>query len=64
MILIRDVVQQALISGYLTLEAEAQLRRLLRSKYDVEDFNAFMQLQQAAMAGFVIQQSRLLIAKN
>ena len=64
MLLIRDLVHQALTSGYLTLEAEAQLRCLLRSKYDQEDFKAFMQLQKAAMAGVVIQQSRCSVAKS
>ncbi|BAZ52459.1 hypothetical protein NIES4103_51200 [Nostoc sp. NIES-4103] len=55
---IRDVVQQALASGYLTLEAENQLRRLLTTRYDLEDFNAFMTLQEAAMNGKVKQESR------
>ncbi|RMH72504.1 MAG: hypothetical protein D6680_18990 [Cyanobacteria bacterium J007] len=60
MALIRDVVQQALISGYLSIEAEDQLRHLLASHYDLEDLNAFMTLQHAAMSGRVTQQSRLL----
>ncbi|MBH8562504.1 hypothetical protein I8748_10000 [Nostoc sp. CENA67] len=55
---IRDVVQQALASGYLTVEAENQLRHLLTTRYDLEDFNAFMTLQEAAMNGKVKQQSR------
>jgi len=58
MIRIRDVVQKALASGYLTVEAENQLRHLLTSRYDVEDFNAFMTLQEAAMTGKVKQESR------
>lgn len=58
MVLIRDVVQQALSTGFLTVEAESQLRRLLRTKYDLEDLNAFMTLQQAAMNGHVKQESR------
>lgn len=61
MILIRDVVQQAMASGYLTLEAENELRRLLSRKYDLEDLNAFLALQQAAMSGRVRQQSRELL---
>ncbi len=60
MVLIRDVVQQALSTGFLTVEAEAQLRRLLKTKYDSEDLNAFMTLQQAAMNGHVKQESRQL----
>lgn len=58
MALIREVVQKALITGYLTIEAENQLRQLLTSKYDQEDLNAFMTLQQAAMVGRVRQESR------
>ncbi|HAJ59368.1 MAG TPA: hypothetical protein DCP31_08925 [Cyanobacteria bacterium UBA8543] len=59
MVLIRDIVQQALATGYLSIAAENQLRQLLKAKYDVEDFNAFMTLQQAAISGRVRQESRL-----
>jgi hypothetical protein len=55
---IRDVVQQALATGYLTVEAENQLRHLLTTPYDLEDLNAFMTLQEAAMNGKVKQESR------
>ncbi|MBD2433787.1 MULTISPECIES: hypothetical protein [Fischerella] len=58
MIRIRDVVQKALSTGYLTVEAENQLRQLLSTRYDLEDFNAFMALQEAAMTGRVKQESR------
>ena len=58
MVLIREVVQQALTTGYLTVAAENQLRQLLKSKYEREDLDAFMTLQQAAMAGLVRQESR------
>lgn len=58
MVQIREVVQQALITGYLTVEAEEQLRQLLRRQYDLEDFNAFITLQQAAASGCVQQESR------
>jgi len=61
MLLIRNVVQQALSTGYLTIEAEEQLRQMLTQKYDLEDFKAFMSLQEAAMAGVVKQQSRELL---
>jgi flagellar biosynthesis protein FliP len=57
MILIREIVQQAITNSYLTVEAEEQLRRLLRTKYEKEDLNAFMKLQQAAMEGHVTQES-------
>ncbi len=52
MVLIRDVVQQAMTTGYLTVSAEERLRQLLRTKYGLEDLNAFM-MQSAAMAGLV-----------
>lgn len=55
---IRDLVQQALMTGYLTVAAEEQLRSLLQSKNDPEDLTAFMALQQAAMEGVVKQESR------
>ncbi|BAZ28214.1 hypothetical protein NIES4074_06450 [Cylindrospermum sp. NIES-4074] len=55
---IRDVVQKALVTGYLTVEAENKLRQLLTTQYDLEDFNAFMTLQEAAMTGKVKQESR------
>jgi hypothetical protein len=55
---IRDIAQEALIKGYLTVEAENQLRNLLASRYELEDFNAFMALQEAAMMGKVRQESR------
>lgn len=58
MVLIRDVVKQVLGTGYLTLAEENQLRSLLRTKYDIEDFNAFMTLQEAAMNGLIKQESR------
>ncbi|MBE9128643.1 MULTISPECIES: hypothetical protein [unclassified Coleofasciculus] len=61
MIRIRNVVQEALSSGYLTVEAEEQLRKMLSQKYDLDDFKAFMSLQEAAMAGLVKQQSRELL---
>jgi hypothetical protein len=61
MSLIREIVQQALTTGYLTLEAEDQLRQLLLTKYDGEDFRAFIRLQQEAMEGRVRQESRELI---
>ena len=61
MVLIRDVVQQAIGKGYLTLEEEEQLRRLLALPCDAEDIKRFMILQQAVMAGYIKQESRELI---
>ncbi|HEY9823371.1 MAG TPA: hypothetical protein V6D35_21765 [Candidatus Sericytochromatia bacterium] len=58
---IREIVQHALTTGYLTIEAEEQLRQLLVTKYEWEDFKAFIRLQQEAMEGRVRQQSRELL---
>lgn len=59
--LIREIAQQALTTGYLTVEAENQLRQLLSTKYDREDFKAFIRLQLEAMEGRVKQESRELL---
>ncbi|WP_460204521.1 hypothetical protein [Scytonema sp. NUACC21] len=61
MMLIREVVQQVITTGYLTVAAEEQLRKLLQTKYDVEDFDAFMTLQEAASLGRIRQESRELM---
>jgi len=59
MVRIRDLVEQALATGYLTVVGEEQLRSLLRtSGCESEDLTAFAQLQQAVMAGNVKQESR------
>ncbi|MBZ8181284.1 MAG: hypothetical protein SAL07_03785 [Oscillatoria sp. PMC 1051.18] len=55
------IVKQAITSGFLSIEAENQLRQLLRNKYDREDFTAFMTLQAEAMEGRVKQESRQLV---
>lgn len=61
---IREVVQQALTTGFLSIEAENQLRQLLSMKYDQEDLKAFMLLQSAAMEGIVLQESRRQLANK
>jgi hypothetical protein len=53
------VVEQALASGVLSIECEEQLRLLLSKKYDRQDFQAFMRLQEAAMTGAIRQESRM-----
>jgi len=59
MIRISEIVQQSLATGYLTVEAENQLRVLLQTtKYQLEDLKAFMKLQESAMAGLIKQESR------
>lgn len=60
--MIREIAEQALNSGYLSVEAEEKLRMMLRSKYELEDLEAFINLQQAAMIGLVKQESRELFA--
>lgn len=64
MVLIREVVQKTLAAGHLTVDAENQLRQLLKTRYDQEDLNAFMKLQLAVMSGKVTQQSRELRGKQ
>jgi hypothetical protein len=62
MVLIREIVQQALTTGHLTSAAQEQLRQLLQTtKYGQEDINAFITLQQAAMDGYVKQEACKLI---
>jgi hypothetical protein len=53
------VVEQALQTGVLSIECEEQLRLLLSKKYDRQDFQAFMRLQEAAMTGAIRQESRM-----
>lgn len=56
---INELVEQAMQTGYLTLEAEDQLRKLVQTtKYDAQDFHAFVNLQLAAQEGRVRQESR------
>ncbi|MEM7759988.1 MAG: hypothetical protein AAF298_17965 [Cyanobacteria bacterium P01_A01_bin.40] len=62
--LIREVVKQALTTGYLTVEAEEKLKMMLRNKYELEDLEAFIDLQQATMLGMVTQESREIFAAN
>jgi hypothetical protein len=61
-VLIREVVKQAIKTGCLTLKAEEELRILLKKKYGLEDFEAFIQLQQAVMRGTVKQESREIVS--
>ena len=54
-----QIVHQALQSGYLTLEAENQLRQLLEANYNLRDLDALTRLQQAVTVGQIEQQSKL-----
>ena len=60
--LIREIVGQAINTGYLSLEAEDKLRKMLKNKYELEDLEAFIDLQRAARTGLVKQESRELLA--
>jgi hypothetical protein len=56
-----EIVQEVLQSGYLTVEAEEQMRRLFVLQHDLEDIEALTRLQQATMYGRVKRQSRELV---
>ncbi|MBP0026809.1 hypothetical protein PN466_05150 [Roseofilum reptotaenium CS-1145] len=59
MILIRDLVKQTLMTGYLSRTTEEQLRYLLQcTHYGIEDVQAFYQLQRGVLTGSVTQESR------
>lgn len=55
---LQEVVKHAIETGYLSMEAEESLRRLLGKQCSEEDLEAFIALQDAAMTGKVRQQSR------
>ncbi len=62
---IHQLVQQALAQGYLTIDAEQQLRNLVQTtKYGLEDMNAFVNLQIAAKDGYIRQESREKLLNN
>lgn len=65
MSLISRIVGQALATGYLTVDAEEQLRHQLQmTKYGLEDFDAFITLQKEVMEGRVKQQAWELLRNN
>ena len=66
MTLIGTIVGKALATGYLTVEAEEQLRQQLQmTKYGLEDFEAFITLQKEVMEGRVRHQAlELLRSQN
>ena len=55
---IREIAQTAIDTGSLTLANEQKLRLMLKQKYDSDDLEAFIALQQAVIRGQVKQQSR------
>ncbi|MEH2290669.1 hypothetical protein [Nostoc sp.] len=58
MALIKEIVQEALTIGYLSIVAEDKLRSQLQSNYDSEDLDAWIILQRAIAAGNVKLESR------
>ena len=64
MVFIRDLVQEAIETGYLSLETEEKIRDLLKICCNDEDLEAFVELQQAVIAGKVQQESREQQAKT
>ncbi|NEP12983.1 MAG: hypothetical protein F6K14_22815 [Symploca sp. SIO2C1] len=63
MSMISEIVNQVIQNGYLTLETEEQLKELFAVRYDIEDIDALIQLQQATKSGQVKQQSRELVSQ-
>ena len=62
---IGTIVGKALATGYLTVEAEEQLRQQLQmTKYGLEDFEAFITLQTEVMEGRVRQQALELLRSS
>ena len=53
---IRDIVQEAITTGYLSLAAVKQLHQMLEKEYEDEDLDALMTLHQAAVDGKVRQE--------
>ncbi|MDZ8188075.1 MAG: hypothetical protein RMX96_24880 [Nostoc sp. ChiSLP02] len=58
MALIKEIVEKALTTGYLSIAAEDEVRSLIQSDYDSEDLDAWIILQRAIVAGDVKQESR------
>jgi hypothetical protein len=58
MVFIKEIAQQALQTGYLSIADQKQIHLLLQSNYDSEDLDAFIILQRAVVAGDVKQESR------
>ena len=54
----KEIVQQALKTGYLSIAAQNQIRLLLQSDYDSDDLDAYIILQRAVVAGDVKQEAR------
>lgn len=58
MVLIRDIVQQALSTGSLSIPADEQLQQLLQTEFEEKDIDALMLLQEAVQSGRVRKEYR------
>ncbi|MBW4521089.1 MAG: hypothetical protein KME16_15500 [Scytolyngbya sp. HA4215-MV1] len=61
---VRQIVQHALMSGQLTAETEFHLGQLFDLGTDLEDIEALTDLQQAVMMGQVKRQSMQMDSKT
>lgn len=64
MSIISEIVDRVLKSGYLTTEAEEQMRLIFTLRHNLEDIEALTRLQKAASSGRIKQQSRQLLSSN
>ncbi|MBD2163658.1 hypothetical protein H6G04_04485 [Calothrix membranacea FACHB-236] len=53
MIYMKEIVEHALTTGYLSVAAQNQIQSLLASDYDSDDLDAYIILQRAVVAGDV-----------
>jgi hypothetical protein len=58
MVLIRDIVQQALFTGSLSIPADEHLQQLLQTEFEEKDIDALMLLQEAVQSGRVRKEYR------
>lgn len=58
MIVIKEIVKQALATGYLSVKDQNQIHILLQTNYDSEDIDALIILQRSVIAGKIQQESR------
>jgi len=58
MVEIKQIVQQAFRTGYLSIAEQNQIQVLLRRDYDSEDLDAFIILQRAIASGEVQRESK------
>ncbi|MCC5637854.1 hypothetical protein LC593_18825 [Nostoc sp. CHAB 5844] len=58
MVEIKQIVQQAFRTGYLSIAEQNQIQVLLRRDYDSEDLDAYIILQRAIASGEVQRESK------